>query len=133
MIDVAARQENLAVTGEPIMLQLLLVPCYVRRSFFFSSPHAHRAVRSHALPSLLVVCDALARPRRSPCTRPRPARKLMGWGLVLGRSGSGQALSIRRLVLGSLEGVFAVGHVYVLVSRVVDPSNFALVPRTTKM
>ena len=57
----------------------------------------------------------------------------MGWGLVLGRSGSGQALSIRHLVLGCLEGVFAVGHVYVLVSRVADPSNFALAPRTTNM
>ena len=38
-----------------------------------------------------------------------------------------EALSIRHLVLGCLEGCFAQGHVYVLSSRVTDPSNFALV------
>ena len=31
------------------------------------------------------------------------------------------------MVLGCLEGVFAQGHVYVLVSRVTDPANFCLV------
>ena len=38
-----------------------------------------------------------------------------------------QALSIKHLVLGCLEGVFALGQVYVLVSRVTDPQNFSLV------
>ena len=38
-----------------------------------------------------------------------------------------QALSIKHLVLGCLEGVFALGQVYVLVSRVTDPRNFSLV------
>ena len=38
-----------------------------------------------------------------------------------------QALSIKHLVLGCLEGVFALGQVYVLVSRVTDPKNFTLV------
>ena len=38
-----------------------------------------------------------------------------------------QALSIKHLVLGCLEGVFALGQVYVLVSRVTDPKNFSLV------
>ena len=28
MIDVNSRQENLAVRGEPIMIQLPIVPCY---------------------------------------------------------------------------------------------------------
>ena len=37
-----------------------------------------------------------------------------------------QALSIKHLVLGSLEGVFALGQVYVLISRVTDPKNFML-------
>ena len=37
-----------------------------------------------------------------------------------------QALSIKHLVLGSLEGVFALGQVYVLISRVTDPQNFYL-------
>ena len=37
-----------------------------------------------------------------------------------------QSLSILHLVLGCLEGVFAQGHVYVMVSRVTDPANFAL-------
>ena len=36
-------------------------------------------------------------------------------------------MSIKHLVLGCLEGVFAQGHVYVLVSRVTDPANFCLV------
>ena len=31
------------------------------------------------------------------------------------------------MVLGCLEGVFALGQVYVLVSRVTDPKNFSLV------
>ena len=38
-----------------------------------------------------------------------------------------QALSIPHRVYGSLEGVFATGQVYVLVSRVTDPANFCLV------
>ena len=38
-----------------------------------------------------------------------------------------QALSIKHLVLGSLEGVFALGQVYVLISRVTDPLNFCLI------
>ena len=38
-----------------------------------------------------------------------------------------QAMSIKHLVLGCLEGVFALGQVYVLVSRVTDPKNFSLV------
>ena len=37
-----------------------------------------------------------------------------------------QALSIKHLVLGSLEGVFAHGQVYVMLSRVTDPRNFVL-------
>ena len=36
-------------------------------------------------------------------------------------------MSIKHLVLGCLEGVFALGQVYVLVSRVTDPKNFSLV------
>ncbi len=31
MIDVSARQENLAVRGEPILLQMPLTPAYVTR------------------------------------------------------------------------------------------------------
>ena len=58
------RQENLNIRGEPIMLQLSLVPAY--------------ALTVHKT----------------------------------------QALSIKHLVLGCLEGCFAIGHVYVLVSRV---------------
>ena len=38
-----------------------------------------------------------------------------------------QAMSIKHVVLGSLEGIFALGQVYVLVSRVADPENFHLV------
>ena len=38
-----------------------------------------------------------------------------------------QALSIKHLVIGCFEGVFALGQVYVLVSRVTDPQNFVLV------
>ena len=37
-----------------------------------------------------------------------------------------QALSIRHIVRGILEGVFAQGQVYVLISRVTDPNNFEL-------
>ena len=72
-MDVGARQENLAVRGEPIMLQLPLAPAY--------SLTVHKT----------------------------------------------QALSIKHLVLGCLEGVFAMGQVYVLVSRCTDPQNFLLV------
>ena len=35
-------------------------------------------------------------------------------------------MSIKHLVLGSLEGVFALGQVYVLISRVTDPKNLLL-------
>ena len=38
-----------------------------------------------------------------------------------------QALSIKHVVKGCLEGVFAFGQVYVLVSRCTDPVNFELV------
>lgn len=38
-----------------------------------------------------------------------------------------QAMSIKHVVLGSLEGIFALGQVYVPVSRVTDPENFHLV------
>lgn len=37
-----------------------------------------------------------------------------------------QALSIRHTVAGNLEGVFALGQVYVLASRCTDPRNFIL-------
>ena len=72
-IDVTARQESLAVRGEPILLQLPLNPCY--------SLTIHKT----------------------------------------------QALSIKHLVLGCLEGVFALGQVYVLFSRVTIPHNCQLV------
>ena len=38
-----------------------------------------------------------------------------------------QALSIKHIVRGCIEGVFAQGQVYVLISRVTDPSNLQLV------
>ena len=38
-----------------------------------------------------------------------------------------QALSIKHLVLGCLEGVFALGQIYVLFSRVTDPQNLVLI------
>ena len=63
-MDLAARQETLNIGGEPIMLQLCVVPAY--------------ALTVHKT----------------------------------------QALSIKHLVLGCLEGVFALGQVYVLMSRV---------------
>ena len=72
-MDVGARQENLRAKGEPILLQLCLVPAY--------------ALTIHKT----------------------------------------QALSVKHAVIGCLEGVFAMGQVYVLVSRVTDPSNFLLV------
>ena len=63
-MDLSARQETLNIRGEPIMLQLCVVPAY--------------ALTVHKT----------------------------------------QALSIKHLVLGCLEGVFALGQVYVLMSRV---------------
>ena len=72
-IDVGARQENLQTKGDPVMLQLPVVPAY--------SLTIHKT----------------------------------------------QALSIKHIVAGCLEGVFALGQVYVLVSRVTDPRNFYLV------
>ena len=71
-MDLGARQETLNTRGEPILLQLCVVPAY--------------ALTVHKT----------------------------------------QALSIKHLVLGSLEGVFALGQVYVLISRVTDPQNFYL-------
>ena len=38
-----------------------------------------------------------------------------------------QALSIKHIVRGSLEGIFAFGQVYVLISRVTDPANLELI------
>ena len=73
-MDVTARQETLVnVLGQPVVLQLPLVPCY--------------ALTVHKV----------------------------------------QALSIKDVVRGCLEGVFAQGQVYVLISRVTDPRNFQLV------
>ena len=63
-MDLGARQETLNIRGEPILLQLCVVPAY--------------ALTVHKT----------------------------------------QALSIKHLVLGCLEGVFALGQVYVLMSRV---------------
>ena len=40
-----------------------------------------------------------------------------------------QALSIKHVVRGCLEGVFAMGQVYVLISRVVDPRHLELIGR----
>ena len=72
-MDVTARQETLVnVIGQPVVLQLPLVPCY--------------ALTVHKV----------------------------------------QALSIKHIVRGCLEGVFAQGQVYVLISRVTDPRNFEL-------
>jgi len=71
-IDIQPRGESLRVRGEPVMLQLSIVPAY--------------ALTIHKT----------------------------------------QALSIKHIVRGSLEGIFAVGQVYVLISRVTDPANLEL-------
>jgi len=72
-MDVTSRQETLTnVIGQPVVLQISLVPAY--------------ALTVHKV----------------------------------------QALSIKHFVRGCLEGVFAQGQVYVLVSRVTDPRNFEL-------
>ena len=73
-IDVIARMETLvAVPGQPVLLQVPVVPCY---------------------------------------------------GLTVHKT---QSLSIKHVVRGCLEGVFAYGQIYVLVSRVTDPMNFQLI------
>ena len=73
-MDITSRQETLmTVAGQPVLLQIPLVPCY--------------ALTVHKT----------------------------------------QALSLRHKVRGCLEGVFAFGHVYVLISRVTDPQNMELV------
>ena len=69
-MDLGARQETLNTRGEPILLQLPLVPAY--------------ALTVHKT----------------------------------------QALSIKHQVIGCLEGIFAHGQLYVLISRVTDPRNF---------
>ena len=72
-IDVQPRGETLRIRGEPVMLQLSLVPAY--------SLTIHKT----------------------------------------------QALSIKHVVRGCLEGVFAFGQVYVLISRVTCPWNLELI------
>ena len=72
-IDIQPRGESLRVRGEPVMLQLSLVPAY--------------ALTIHKT----------------------------------------QALSIKHVVRGSLEGIFAFGQLYVLISRVTDPANLELI------
>ena len=72
-LDLSARAETIHVSGEPVVIQLPLVPSY--------------ALTVHKT----------------------------------------QALSIPWRVFGSLEGVFASGQTYVLISRVTDPANFCLV------
>ncbi len=73
-LDLCARHETMAaIQGQPVLLQLPVVPAY--------------ALTVHKT----------------------------------------QALSIKHRVNGCLEGVFAQGQVYVLVSRVTDPANFCLV------
>ena len=72
-IDVQPRAEGLKARGEPVMLQLSLVPAY--------------ALTIHKT----------------------------------------QALSIKHVVCGCLEGIFAWGQLYVLISRVTDPANLHLI------
>ena len=72
-IDVQPRPEGLKARGEPILLQLSLVPAY--------------ALTIHKT----------------------------------------QALSIKHVVCGCLEGIFAWGQLYVLISRVTDPANLHLI------
>ena len=72
-IDVQPRPEGLKARGEPVMLQLSLVPAY--------------ALTIHKT----------------------------------------QALSIKHVVCGCLEGIFAWGQLYVLISRVTDPANLHLI------
>ena len=72
-IDITARPESLALRGEPVLLQLPLMPAY--------------ALTSHKV----------------------------------------QSLSIKHTVRGCLEGVFAMGQVYVMASRVVKPRDFQLI------
>ncbi len=72
-MDIQARVENLACSGEPLMIQRPLVPYY--------------AITVH----------------------------------------KSQSLSIKHIVRGSCGGIFAVGHLYVLLSRATDPQNLQLV------
>ena len=72
-IDVESRPEGLRAKGDPIMVQLNLVPAY--------------ALTIHKT----------------------------------------QALSIKHVVCGCMEGIFAWGQLYVLISRVTDPANLHLI------
>ena len=81
--------------GEPIMLQLCVVPAYALT--------IHKA--RFSLPDFCPDSPWVRLPRKVLQT---------------------QALSIKHRVIGVLEGVFAIGQVYVLVSRVTDPENFVL-------
>ena len=101
-MDLGARQENLHARGEPIMLQLCVVPAY-------SLTVRYPIVNSRRL----LFIERFS--SRFDCKKPP---------IQVHKT---QALSIKHLVLGCLEGVFALGQVYVLVSRVTDPQNFTLV------
>ena len=111
MIDCHARQENLNVRGEPIMLQIPLVPSY-----------ALTVHKTQAL-SPILVCVVFVYECAYVLVRAYACACVCVCVLLSMR----QSLSIRHLVLGCLEGCFAQGHVYVLASRVTDPANFALV------
>ena len=72
-MDVQPRAENLACSGEPLLIQMPFGPCY--------------AITVH----------------------------------------KSQSLSVKHIVRGCCEGIFAHGHLYVLISRATDPKNVQLV------
>ena len=92
-MDLGARQENLHARGEPILLQLCVVPAY-----------SLTVLETALLTVGCVVCLYLFMRFQRKKTLTLQVHKT-------------QALSIKHLVLGCLEGVFALGQVYVLVPK----------------
>ena len=95
-MDVGARQENLAVRGEPILLQLCVVPAYAL------TIHKVQQSRNPFVQwKLLLFAKSEFR------------FELLVPGITgFRRCSKVQALSIKHLVLGCLEGVFALGQAH---------------------
>ena len=123
-MDCQVRQENLNIRGEPIMLQLPLVPAYaltVHKTQALSIKHlvlgcvglsSTRALLHAILLRRVLKGVGVQQERRRQCVT-----CVVEAGCVCERERD-KGCNER-----GLEGVFAQGHVYVCISRVTDPAT----------
>ena len=113
-MDVGARNESLNVRGEPVLTQLCVVPAYAltihkTQEFVSISLARHEIGAGRTFRQLHVF----------PHTRNN--------GLQFQRKTDSRPCRSSTCCAAPLEGMFALGQVYVLISRVTDPQNLGLI------